>query len=108
MLYLDNATTTPILPEVFEEMREYFEKNYGNSEGKYYDLANKSKEAIDISRKRISKFLKCETNEIIFNSGATEGNNAVIKGIIENYTSGTILTTKIEHLSIYRHANMRS
>ena len=101
MLYLDNAATTPILPEVFEEMRDYFEKNYGNPEGKYYDLAIKSKEAIDISRKRISKFLKCETNEIIFNSGATEGNNAVIKGIIENYTSGTILTTKIEHSSIY-------
>ena len=105
MIYLDNAATTPVLQEVFDEMKDYFVYEYGNPEGKYYDLANNAKKAVELAKNRIAKFLNCNQNEITFNSGSTEGNNTVIKGITDFVSKGTIITTRIEHSSISEVCN---
>ena len=105
MIYLDNAATTPVLQEVFDEMKDYFVYEYGNPEGKYYDLANNAKKGVELAKNRIAKFLNCNQNEITFNSGATEGNNTVIKGITDFVSKGTIITTRIEHSSISEVCN---
>lgn len=105
MVYLDAAATTRVAQEVYEEMMPYFVEQYGNPNSKFYALAENAKKAVALSRKRISNFLKCEEKEIIFNSGATEGNNTIIKGLYNYYKDGIVLTTKIEHSSINETIN---
>lgn len=101
MLYLDAAATTKVAQEVYDEMIPYFMEQYGNPNSKFYELAENAKKAIELSRKRISNLFHCDEKNIIFNSGATEGNNTIIKGLWNYYNGFKILTTKIEHSSIH-------
>lgn len=100
MIYLDASATTKVAQEVYNEMFPYFMEQYGNPSSKFYELAENAKKAIRDARTRISKLFKCDNDEIIFNSGATEGNNTIIKGLYDHYRGYKILTTKIEHSSI--------
>lgn len=101
MLYFDNSATTKVLKEVLDEMLPYFSIIYGNPEAKFYSQAIDAKDAVELSRKRVSTLLRCMNNEIIFNSGATEGNNTVLKCVAEDFQNESeIITTKIEHSSI--------
>jgi len=103
MLYLDNNASTQVDPEVFEEMKDYFVKYYGNPEAKYYEQAVIAQDAIAKARQRVAKLVGCNADEVIFNSGATEGNNTIIKGIAEYYRNkgNHIITTAVEHSSVY-------
>lgn len=103
MLYLDNNATTKVHPEVIDVMRSYFDTVYGNPDGKYYDVAEQSKQAVNYSRLQISNILKCQSDEVIFTSGATESNNMIIKGVAyKNSTKGRhLITSTIEHSSVY-------
>ncbi|MDV2884687.1 aminotransferase class V-fold PLP-dependent enzyme [Alkalihalophilus pseudofirmus] len=102
MLYLDNSATTQMLPEVKEAMIPYLLEEFGNPSSKYYNLATKAKEATEDSRKYISALLGCDTDEVIFTSGATESNNMIIKGIADFYGENNkhIVTSKIEHPAV--------
>lgn len=106
MLYLDNSATTKVLPEVFDEMVPYISQYYGNPNSKYYDQALKSQEAIDVARSRVSEFLKCKKDEIIFTSGSTESNNMVLKGFCHaNKNKGNhIIVSSVEHSCILNTA----
>jgi cysteine desulfurase len=109
IIYLDNAATTKVDPQVFEEMKPYLSEYYGNSHSKYYDLANISKSAIEKAKKQIASFVNCDEDEIFFNSGATEGNNHVLKGTYLKYFNKQknihFITTNIEHSSIIETMN---
>ena len=101
-IYFDNAATTKIIPEVKDIMLETMDKDYGNPSSvhiKGVDAENYIKDA----RRIISKELKCDPKEITFTSGGTESNNLALIGIAEaNKRSGNhIITTKIEHASVY-------
>ena len=102
MIYLDNAATTKISDEVLESMLPYLQNEYGNPDSKYYSLAEHSKAAVDNSRREIAKFFGVDFDEVIFNSGATEGNNTVIKGVANSLKkkSKHLITTTVEHSSI--------
>lgn len=102
MIYLDNAATTPIDPEVLEVMIEYMKTQYGNPSSKYYPQAEDAKKALRKAREQVAGLLNCKAEEIIFNSGATEGNNFVIKGVADAYQNKGkhIITSKIEHKSV--------
>lgn len=102
MLYLDNSATTQILPEVKEAMLPYLLEEFGNPSSKYYGLAQNAKEAVETARKHIAQLLSCETDEVIFTSGATESNNFIIKGVAHYYKDKGkhIITSKVEHPSI--------
>lgn len=102
MIYLDNNATTKVLPEVRDEMIKYLTEEYGNPSSKYYDLALTSSYAIKKARTSVSKLFGCESDEVIFTSGATESNNFIIKGIadVQEISKNHIITSKIEHPSV--------
>ena len=99
--YLDNASTTKVDEKVLKEMIPYFTQNYGNASSLHIK-GSESKNAIEKTRKIISKKINAETKEIYFTSGATESNNFALKGLFtKNYPEKNhIITSKIEHDSI--------
>ncbi len=101
MIYLDYSATTFVEEEVLKEMEPYFSIIYGNPTAKFYKLATDAYDAVELARKRVSKLIKCDSSEVIFNSGATEGNNTAIKSAYELAAGKCrIITTRIEHSSI--------
>lgn len=100
-IYLDNAATTPVYPEVVKAIHPYFTEKYGNPSSlhKNGELARK---AIDEARRKLAEVIKAKPWEIIFTSGATESNNLAINVIL----AGTLKKRKIiissfEHASVY-------
>ncbi|KHF41547.1 cysteine desulfurase DndA [Halalkalibacter okhensis] len=102
MLYLDNSATTQMLPEVKDSMLPYLLEEFGNPSSKYYSLATNAKNAVNEAREHIAKLIGCDSDEIIFTSGATESNNMIIKGIADYYGEHNqhIITSKVEHPSV--------
>jgi cysteine desulfurase len=77
IIYFDNNATTPLDPAVIEEMLPFLTKYYGNpSSG--YAFAARARKAVDLARERLAALLGCAPSEIVFTSGGTESNNAVI------------------------------
>ena len=74
MIYLDNAATTPVDPEVLEAMLPYFTQCYGNASG-IYEIAAVSKSAIRLARERAADMIGAQPEEIFFTSGGTESAN---------------------------------
>src|SRR5207247_10542320 len=93
-IYLDNNATTPLDPAVIEEMMPFFTKCYGNpSSG--YAFAAKARKAVDLARERLAALLGCEPSEIVFTSGGTESNNAVIHSALHFAPLGKFATGRI-------------
>ena len=101
-LYLDNAATTKIHEEVLQEYIKLISSEYGST-GSLHHLGEKTLALETTSKDKIASLLKVRSNEIYFNSGATEGNNYAIKGVALNYRKrgNTIITTKVEHPSVF-------
>lgn len=103
MIYLDNAATTRMAPEVVKAMKPYFEDIYAVASSQFSHTPGiKAKEGLDLARNQISKKLNVKPDEIIFTSGGTESNNLAIKGVAwENRDKKNhIITSKIEQRSI--------
>ncbi|GED28686.1 cysteine desulfurase IscS [Brevibacillus agri] len=100
MIYFDNSATTPVHPEVFDAMLPFFKEEYGNPSSKYYTLAENAKKAVEEARFHIAELLKCDPDEVVFTSGATESNNMVLKGYLDTRSGVRIITTKTEHPSV--------
>jgi len=102
MLYLDNSATTQVLPEVKDAMLPYLIEEYGNPSSKYYTLAENARKAVEESRFHVAQLVGCESDSIIFTSGATESNNFIIKGIAHYYKNQSrhIVTSAVEHPSV--------
>lgn len=98
MIYLDNAATTSMRREAYDKMLPYFTEYYGNPSG-VYDLAVRSKIAIEESREHIATLIGADKEEIVFTSGGTEADNYALKGCaLMNKSRGRhIITSKIEH-----------
>lgn len=101
LIYLDNAATTALKPEVFETMKPYFLENYSNPNS-IYTFAQQSKKAVDESRETIAGLIGAKPNEIYFTAGGSESDNWAIKGCAEAFASKGkhIITTKIEHHAV--------
>ena len=102
MIYLDYNSTTPIDKEVLDEMMPFLKENFGNAASRTHKFGWDANDAIKLSRERVSKIINAKPDEIIFNSGATEGINFVLKGIFENYSEkgSHIVTVKTEHKAV--------
>jgi cysteine desulfurase NifS len=100
-VYLDNAGTTKMAPEVLEAMLPYLTESYGNPSS-IYSFATKSKQAIDEQRMIIAEAIGAKANEIYFTAGGSESDNWALKATAEAYKQkgNHIITTKIEHHAI--------
>ena len=97
---VDFQPTTMVRKEVADEMINYLTIEYGNPSSLYnfgYNVAKK----IDESRKVIAKYIGANSDEIFFNSCATEGNNNAILSAVSSIKGKNIVTTKIEHSSVF-------
>src|SRR5207302_7139758 len=98
IIYLDNNATTQLDPAVIEEMLPFLTKYYGNpSSG--YGFATMARKAINIARERLATLLGCEPTEVVFTSGGTESNNAVINSALQLEAGGRYVVAKIGRAS---------
>src|SRR5450755_3462324 len=98
-VYLDNAATTPLDPEVFEAMKPYFLEDFGNPSSTH-SHGRKVRAAIESSRKKIAELLNCTPGEIIFTSGGTEADNTLIISGLQTYGIKHAISTPIEHHAV--------
>jgi cysteine desulfurase len=98
-VYLDNAATTPLDPEVFEAMKPFMLEDFGNPSSTHAH-GRKVRAAIESARKKVAELLNCTPGEIIFTSGGTEADNAIIRSAVETYQLKHAITSPIEHHAV--------
>ena len=103
-IYLDNAATTPLDPEVFEAMKPFMLEDYGNPSSTHAH-GRKVRAAIESARKKIAELLHCTPGEIIFTSGGTEADNTILTGSISSYNVQNIISSPIEHHAVEETLN---
>ncbi len=101
-IYLDNNATTPLDPRVLEAMMPYLTDVFGNAASRNHAFGWQAEEGVDYAREQIAALIGCTDKEIIFTSGATEGDNLGIKGVFEMYSQrgNHIVTTTTEHKAV--------
>lgn len=100
-IYLDYNASTPIAPEVVEEMRPFLSDWFGNPSSAHWASAT-LKESTEQARTRVAGLIGCDAEELVFTSGASEANNHALKGVYYalHNRGNHIITTKIEHPSV--------
>lgn len=103
--YLDNAATTPLLPEVLEAMLPYLKEVYGNPQS-IHNWGDEAREAIEDARGLVASLIGAKPEEVIFTSSGTESNNFAIKGLaMAQQSKGKhIVISSIEHFSVMHSA----
>ncbi|MBQ4610890.1 MAG: cysteine desulfurase NifS [Clostridia bacterium] len=104
-VYMDNAATTALAPEVLEQMMPYLTANYGNPSS-VHSFGREAKPGLDKARRQVADALNAQPEEIIFTGCGTESDNTVLLGVAEKYKAkgNHIITTNIEHHAILHTA----
>ena len=98
-IYLDNAATTALDPEVIEEMLRYMKEDFGNPSSTHA-FGRKTRAAIDLGRRRVANHINAEPGEVIFTSGGTEADNMAILCSVNDLGVKHIITSAIEHHAV--------
>jgi cysteine desulfurase len=98
-VYLDNASTTAIRPEVIQEITRLMTEDYGNPSSTH-SFGRNAKSVLELSRKSIAKQLNVVGSEIFFTSSGTEANNWILRSAVRDLGVKRIITTKIEHHAV--------
>ncbi|BFM44465.1 cysteine desulfurase family protein [Flavobacterium sp. CFS9] len=104
-VYLDNASTTAMRPEVIQEMIKVMTEDFGNPSSTH-SFGRNGKTILELSRKSIAKYLNCTAQEIIFTSGGTEADNWILRSAVEDLKAERIITTRIEHHAVLHTAQV--
>ncbi|MFD1319388.1 cysteine desulfurase family protein [Loigolactobacillus zhaoyuanensis] len=101
--YLDNAATTPMDPAVIAVMTEQMQQNFGNASNIHY-FGRQARQVLDASRKTLAQSINAKTDEIVFTSGGTEGDNtAIMQTALQRQKLGRhIISTTIEHEAVLK------
>lgn len=104
-VYLDNAATTAVKPEVVQVMLPYFTEYFGNPSS-LHGFAREARAGLDKARAQVAAALNATPDEIIFNGGGTEGDNTVLRGVAMRHAQKGkhIITTAIEHHAVLHTA----
>ena len=102
-VYLDNAATTAVRPEVVAIMSEVLQNEYGNPSSTH-NIGQSSKAILEQCRKDIAKQLNAHPGEIIFTSGGTEADNLVLRGAVRDLGTQVLITSPIEHHAVLHTA----
>lgn len=98
-VYLDNASTTALRPEVIQEITRVMQEDYGNPSSTH-SFGRTAKNILESSRKSIAKQVNATAQEIIFTSGGTEADNWILRSAVEDLKIKRIITSKIEHHAV--------
>ncbi len=101
MTYFDYAATTPTDPAVIKAMEPYYFEHFGNASSPH-KIGRKTLKAIEDARKNIADYIRCQPDELVFTSGATESNNHAIFGVAQSLKGigRHIIVSSIEHHSV--------
>jgi cysteine desulfurase len=101
-IYLDYSATTPVDPRVAQKMIPYLTEHFGNAASRSHAYGWKAEEAVEEARENVATLINADAKEIVWTSGATEGNNLAIKGAANFYkTKGKhLITQKTEHKAV--------
>ena len=104
-VYLDNAATTPLLPEVREVMIPYLDETFGNPSS-LHEWGDAPREAVEVARAQVAQLIGANSEEIIFTGSGTESNNFAIKGVaLAQQNKGKhVVVSAIEHFSVLHSA----
>src|SRR5580658_10406420 len=98
-VYLDSNASTPVLPEVFEAMRPYFNQSFGNASSIHH-YGQQTRAAVERARDSVAKLMGCRAAEVVFTCGGTEGDNLALFGIME--PGDHVISSAIEHSAIMK------
>ncbi len=104
-VYLDNAASTPLLPEVFEAMLPYLKEAYGNPQS-MHDWGDVAREAVEEARSKVAALIGAQPEEMIFTASGSEANNFAVKGLaLARQDKGKhVVISSIEHYSVLHSA----
>ena len=106
-IYLDNAATTPLAPEVAEAMIPVLTDVFGNPSSSHA-TGRKAKALVETSRRDIAQLLGCEPKSIVFTSGGTEADNLALRTAVKDLGCKRIITSPAEHSAVIASAEKMS
>ena len=100
-IYLDNAATTRVLPEIAQAMAKAMTENYGNPSS-IYEIGQNAHDILDIARQQVADLINADPEEITFTGGGSEGDTMLLRGVARKYKNkgNHIITSAIEHHAI--------
>ena len=102
-IYLDNNATTPIDPEVSLVMKEHLDTFIANPSSIHF-FGQEARALLQRARETVAKYLNAKTHEILFTSGGTESLSMLMRSPFQNQYCGHVITSSIEHASVYETA----
>jgi len=102
-IYLDANATTPLLPEVVEAMRPFWQESFGNPSSAHH-AGQRTRSAVERARNAVAALLNAQAKEIVFTSGGTESDNLALAGVLQPYLDrgepANLITSAIEHHAV--------